>query len=99
VCHVTTEDALFETELANLATAVRAAVVRRKQRNEVVTKRSAEVRRRDLTLKYSGDFGFANFAPERFEQEDSAMSSYRVRRVRIDKSIVAKGCDRGGSVT
>jgi len=50
-----------------LATAVRDAVALRKQCNEIVIKPFVQVRRRDLTLKYHDDFGFANLAPERVE--------------------------------
>src|SRR2546427_12997799 len=60
---------MFETELAELADAIRKAVTDYKQAGPVPTRRYVRVRRRDFTLTYADDFGFANFKPERVEWE------------------------------
>jgi hypothetical protein len=46
---------MFERELQQLAAAIRAAVAEYKEANSVKTLRRIRVRRRDLSLTYSGD--------------------------------------------
>lgn len=60
---------MLEHELTQLATAIRAAVTKRREANAIATRRQVRVRRRDFSLKYGEDFSFANFPPERIEQD------------------------------
>jgi len=60
---------MFEPEIAGLATAIQDAVTRYRQGSPVPTRRDVRVRRRDFSLKYREDFGFANFPPERIEED------------------------------
>ncbi len=60
---------MLEAEIGRLAKAIRAAVARYKETGGVPTHRRQRVRRRDLTLKYRPDFGFAYFTPVRTEDE------------------------------
>ncbi len=60
---------MFEQELEQLARAIRDAVTKYKSENSVPMRRDVRIRRRDFTLKYQEDFGFANFEAERTEEE------------------------------
>jgi hypothetical protein len=60
---------MFEREIAQLATAIREAVAAHRRASSITTRPLVRVRRRDLSLKYREDFGFAHFAPERIETE------------------------------
>jgi hypothetical protein len=60
---------MFELEISQLATAVQSAVTEYKKKDSIPTRRIARVRRRDLSLKYHEDFGFAHFPPERIEED------------------------------
>lgn len=51
--------------ISELATAIQKAVMRYRATNSVPITRRVRVRRRDFTLRYEEDFGFANFRPER----------------------------------
>jgi hypothetical protein len=58
---------MFEKEIAQLAAAIHEAVAAHKRAGSITTRTLVRVRRRDLSLKYHEDFGFAHFAPERIE--------------------------------
>lgn len=60
---------MFGREIVQLAAAVRREVTKYKAENCVPTQGYARIRRRDLTLKYRENFGFAYFTPERIEGE------------------------------
>lgn len=60
---------MFEQQIAQLATAIQEAVTRYREASPIPTRRHVRVRRRDFSLKYQEDFGFANFAPERIEED------------------------------
>jgi hypothetical protein len=60
---------MLERELTELGNAIRAAVTRRKNANETVTRRLVRTRRRDLSLMYREDPGFAHFPPQRIEED------------------------------
>ncbi|MGD0200231.1 MAG: hypothetical protein ABSD27_05710, partial [Bryobacteraceae bacterium] len=60
---------MLENEIAQLGAVIRGAVTKDKKADALTTRRLARVRRRDFTLKYHEDFGFAHFSPERIEQD------------------------------
>jgi hypothetical protein len=60
---------MTEVQVAQLATAIRNAVVRYKQTGTPSTRRLVRVRRADFTLKYHEDPTIANFSPERIEKD------------------------------
>jgi hypothetical protein len=58
---------MLEAEINQLAIAVRSAVGRLRETNSIATQKRVRVKRRDFSLNYHDDFGFANFVPERSE--------------------------------
>src|SRR5437667_12346325 len=60
---------MYEQEIRQLATEIRHAVVEYKGTHPNATPRLVRVRRPDFTLKYREDAGFANFPPERIEED------------------------------
>ncbi len=60
---------MLEQELTQLATAIRAAVMERKESGAIPTFRQVRVRRRNFNLKYDEDPGFANIPRERIEED------------------------------
>ena len=58
---------MFEQETAKLATAIRKVVTEYKEKN-LPTQRVVRVRRRDWTLRYRADSGFANLSTQRVEE-------------------------------
>lgn len=60
---------MFEQELTQLATAIREAVTRRREAHCIATVRQIRVRRRDFTLRYRKSPAFANFEPQRIEED------------------------------
>jgi len=60
---------MYEQEIRQLATEIRHAVVEYKGTHPNATRRLVRVRRPDFTLKYREDAGFANFPPERIEED------------------------------
>ena len=61
------------------AIAIRQEVTKQTGTNSIATRRDLRVRRRDPSLKYHEDCGFADFPPERIE-EDISDWSHRERR-------------------
>jgi hypothetical protein len=60
---------MFEREFSQLATTIRDAVTKVREAKSIVTRRQVRVRRRDFSLKFRPDLGFASFAPERIEED------------------------------
>jgi hypothetical protein len=60
---------MYEQEIGQLATEIQHAVVKYKETNPNTSRRLVRVRRRDFTLKYREDIGFAHFPPERIEED------------------------------
>jgi hypothetical protein len=60
---------MFELELRELAETVRKEVEAYRHTPSIAVVRRTYVRRRDLTLRYAHDFGFANFPPQHVEKE------------------------------
>jgi hypothetical protein len=83
---------MFEQELEQLATAIRAVV--RKHKESIKTLRRVRVRRQDLTLKYSGD-PEVNFERERIEEDiwdirdEEQFQNSVVKQMQEYKSIVS----------
>jgi hypothetical protein len=69
---------MLERETTQLAVAIRSAVTTHRREHPDVVRQLVWVRRRDLSLKYSKDFGFANVLPERFEKDDWDWRDYQV---------------------
>lgn len=90
---------MFETELLQLATIIRDRVVKLKESRSLETQRVVAVRRRDFTLKYQEDFGFAYFTPQRSEEDtwgwrdSERFQDSEVRALDEYKSLVANGVD------
>lgn len=60
---------MFEEDILRLASAIREKVSNHKTEKSVPKRRVVRIRRRDFTLKYQDDFGFANFPPTRIEED------------------------------
>jgi len=60
---------MLENEITKLAVAIREAATNRRLTKSIATLTQVRVKRRDFTLKYHDDFGFANFQPERSNLE------------------------------
>lgn len=60
---------MVESEITQLAMLIREAVIKHKKTGSLQTRRLVRVRRRDFSLKYHEDFGFASFPPERIEED------------------------------
>jgi len=68
---------MLERETTQLAAAVRSAVTTHRREHPDIVRQLVWVRRRDHSLKYSTDFGFANVLPERFEKDDWDWRDYQ----------------------
>lgn len=85
---------MFEKELEQLATAIRAAVTKYKEANSITTLRRVRVRRQDLTLTYSGD-PQVTFERERIKEDiwdirdEEQFQNSVVKQLQEYKSIVS----------